>query len=329
MTDRSPGRRFRFEGGTITEQTSLDSSKFGLTKTETDLSGYFEDMPSYLERLVGGTSSGSEEDCIFCSFKLDSDNGRYSTTTGGEPLVASVSEHQRLWDDGVVLTYNPNGWHLVNEILFPKYHTKNDDFLESDLTASLQSAFDQWQRHTSGLKSTTVSESDYYHGVVMNLRSGQSISHAHIHCYTSAHTRRDFNDQRIPLFSIEANSWRALSTAVPFDHPRLEFSISEIPAGGSFAMPEVMSILALAAKQTYEDLMGTVPPMSLGWFTQPTTGRYTILIHPMQRRGTVQAFQSVRLHKFDKETVNDTLCHPLQKNISSMIETEPLEYERE
>jgi hypothetical protein len=327
MVEEFSHRRYRFQNGAISSRPLLNSSELGLTKAESDLSEYLKGMSSYIERLAGDHSVSNKADCVFCSFDIESKGRAYSTSAGKESFVATEDQHNKLWDEEIVLTFNPDGWHLVNEIIFPRDHIGNKDLLESDLSYILETAFNQWKRHAGGLKKTPVSESDYYHGSVMNLRSGQSVTHGHLHCYTSTHELREFDDQGTSLFSVEINSWKIFIKAIPFDHPRLEFTIPKVPANKSYSIAEVGSLLGMAASRTYEAFTDMTPPMSLGWFFDPSMDSYSVLVHPMQRRGTVQVFQSTLLHKFNEEQVADTFRPELKEKLLELSKGASITYE--
>lgn len=204
---------------------------------------------------------------------------------------------------------------LINEIFLPRKHKQMVEFLENDLRSIIEQGQSRWRRHRTGLEESPF-DANYYHGIVSNVKYGQSIQHAHIHYYTSSHDRKDYVDARTLLKKVKTEGGIAKIYVVPFDHPRLEIKLEKVSD-----FPQIGSQIFRIGKSVYKGLFGTDLPLSIGWFSDTTRGKEVIL-HPMQRRGTIQEFQKSTFHQFSSSEVVRTFEPILEETIRDYSEVE-------
>lgn len=300
--DPSNHERYRFENDILTRRPALNETKLGPTKSRTDVEEFFSNFKNYLER-VGGKERDNIDSCPFCNFELNTNNKVYETSQGKENFISTNEIHQRCWNDGYVLTYNPSGWHLVNEIFFPREHKNMKQFLNDDLKNILSHAYHRWERHQEGLKQFSINE-EYYHALVVNFRYGQSVQHGHIHCYSSKHPRKVYDQEQAFIGKLKSSIGTADIQLVPFDHPRLniEFDIN-FDSSSADKTSKIGYNIYKTGLATYESLFETEPPMCLGWFVDKNIKTCSFLLHPMQRRGTIQEFQTPIFQQFSTSAI--------------------------
>lgn len=312
----SASKRYRFVRDNIVERTSLRGTELGVTKNDHDARGYLSSLPDYLMRLAD-QHDASPEECPFCAFELDSDSAAYLTDDGTEPFVSTSQVHESCWDQGWILTYNPSGWHTVNELVLSRGH-RPTDALVGTATEWLPMALSRWSRHGDALERREDGpETDaLHHGVVANLRAGQSVTHGHVHCYTSVHDRQTYADARKAVLSTGTAKQSVHASLVPFDLPRVIVQID--PDGGATRETTVAAfgeVCATACVETFADLCGVAPPATIGWFYEPVDATYEVVYQPMQRAGSMEAFYAGRFHKFDASDLVDAIKPILSRHL--------------
>lgn len=282
---------------------TLDGSKSGFVK-------YTSNFGNYIKRL-SGKNQDSSEDCVFCEFDLNITDGYYEKDDGREIFVAESSVHERIWDSGLILTYNPNGWHIINELILPRRHEKMDHII-TYLDEIFTIASSRWELYEEELESIHgINVDDLRYALVANVRSGQSVDHAHTHCYVSDYDVPDLFNKTVSVCDLRVRSLSANLSFAPLDHPPIVIEMNP-----DCCVPE--SLLAGAIQEATEiavrllvELFETLPPMSIGCFY--SDGKYTVISYPIQRRGTIQHFQEGRFQKFSTTGVQATLRERLKR----------------
>jgi hypothetical protein len=293
-------KRYRFVHDDLTTRPPVRGTELGVTKDDPGVRDYLAALPDYLTRLAN-EHDGSSEGCPFCAFEIDPEAAAYLTDDGREPFVSTPRTHRSCWDRGWMLTYNPSGWHTINELVVPREH-RPTDALVGTATDWLPITYSRWARHGDALERRTdrPGTEALHHGVVANLRAGQSVAHGHAHCYTSVHDRQTHPAAREAILSTRAAKRRVDVSLVPFDLPRV---VVRTDAGRGTDWETTMAAFgeacATACLKTFADLCGVAPPASVGWFYDPTDTTYEVAYQPMRRAGSMESFYSGRFHRFD------------------------------
>lgn len=313
MTPSAPNsrlsrRRYQFRNGLLEEAQPLELTRGSFSQMREDFLEYCRGMRSYLKRLAN-TAPADESECPFCSLRLDENQRAYVSQNGMHPFVDHPEAHVQLWKEGVIVTSNSMGWHLISELVIPRTHVT--DFV-STLACSrkpLETALSRWYVHRLALRKVLSDDVDVYHGIVINQKAGQSVAHSHYHCYTTVHPL-------IPLGAwLQLPAVGRLETLPAFDiradlrdHPglvgisRLDKFPENVP--DYLGIVGAMLSIADAFRQVQEDIYGSEIPASTGWFLTWPASR--CLIHatvPLARYGTLQVFQGDRFLKFRPDIV--------------------------
>lgn len=308
-------RRYRFHYGKLTDLESLDQEGAYLYQSREDFLGYSRALLPYLGRLAGNATSNREK-CPFCSFTIDHEQRAYTNPIRVHPFVDKVERHLDLWNKGVIITSNVNGWHLVSELIIPRQH-----FTELDPTLPINeklidSSILRWSTHQQELLRIlqNVALKQCYHGLVYNQRAGQSVSHFHYHCYTTIHPLAPLSSWlKLPVVCRTATTPSFEIRISLDDHPglvaicladKLPLYTSEDFSGIVNLMQAVSTIFGIVHNHLY----GAAIPASFGWFLLPNTNPQLIYAAiPIKRHGTLQAFQADRFRKFNRETIVTTV----------------------
>ena len=304
-------RRFEFRNGALTEVRPLVSAGGYLYQSREDFIQYWMDFDSYLRRLADGGSS-EDQTCPFCSLTFSSELGGYVNPNRVHPFVDQIEVHFKLWESGVIVTSNSAGWHLVSELVIPREHvTALDSILERGHKL-IQLCISRWYTHRRELSKILPVQAAQitYHGIVLNQRAGQSVTHFHYHCYTSIHplialsTWLEFpvigRTVTTPSFDIRASGdddpdLVAISVLDRFYQDELE-AFEKVGT--------LMLSIARMFKGIQTRLYGFEIPASVGWFLLAYPKPYLIYaVIPMKRHGTIQAFQGDRFRKFRMDSV--------------------------
>lgn len=314
--------RYRFKNDTLVEESPIYQGAHSATMDRSDFREYLETFSTYLNRL-GRFDTSSDSMCTFCDFELDLDRGCYVVNDHVEKFVSTTQNHQEIWQDGLILTYNPNGWHLINELIIPRTHTNMIDHLLDDTKQIFSLSYARWKRHSTAIKSEYAdSDIDYYHAAVVNLGAGQSVWHAHTHCYTSDFNRAEYRNDEIPLVDVKTEHSQVEISVVPLDHPRLVYTMNIESVENSDQVSHSIHRLFKIGIEVMESLFDMIPPMSIGWFCSQDFSDLQMIIHPMQRTGTAQVFHKPLLHKFSTQTVSVEVQETLIKHLITLYPKE-------
>lgn len=222
----------------------------------------------------------------------------------------------KLWKDGLVVIPNNDGWHSISELVITKEHHTSLDFEQKYIHSLLDTCFQRWQIHRSNLTKVLPGKISkrLYHGIAYNQRAGQSVSHLHLHCYSTLHPLEPLPHwlempvvhtmQSSPIFKIHHSD---------DDHPDL-IAISrldEISLRSTITLEDLydslLSVTKLINKLSFA-LYKCVVPASLGWFYILYPTPYLIYASiPLKRRGTIQSFQGDKFHKFNPEVIRSSI----------------------
>jgi hypothetical protein len=280
-----------------------------------DFREYLKTFSAYLSRL-GSRGDQNDTACTFCDFELNIKRGGYEVGERVERFVSTDQNHQALWDDGLILTYNPSGWHLINELIIPRKHTAMIDYLLSDTKQIFSTSHTRWERHSAAITAEYADQhTDYHHAMVANVGAGQSVWHGHVHCYTSDFDTAEHRDERLPLAEVDTDIGPVKISVVPLDHPRLVYTINIESVGTDAEAGQSIHRLFKTGVEVMKYLFDMIPPMSIGWFCSQDFTDIRMLLHPLQRTGTAQVFQRPKLHKFSTQTVSETVREALIKQL--------------
>jgi hypothetical protein len=283
-----------------------------------DFREYLQTFSTYLDRL-GTRNDPKNTTCTFCDFQLDPQRGGYKVGERVEQFVSTTRTHQELWDDGLILTYNPSGWHLINELIIPRTHTSMIEYLLNETKDIFSTSYARWERHSVALTTEYADRhTDYYHAMVANLGAGQSVWHGHVHCYTSDFDTAEYREQRISLVEADTNIGPVKVSVVPLDHPRLVYTMDIESIGADAQTARSIHRLFNTGVGVMKSLFNMIPPMSIGWFCSQDFTDLRMLLHPLQRTGTAQVFQRPELHKFSTQTVSAAVQDVLINKLTEM-----------
>lgn len=313
-----PPSRYRFVQNNIQPRPALKETSLGLTKNNRSFCDYMSKNKNYVDRLAKNNSK-STNNCPFCKFKIEPQNRQYSKGNREEQFVSTLKTHQSLWNKGLILTYNPSGWHLINELIISRAHVSNERLTKKG-EKWLPVARSRWGHHRIGLKELNkgINMKDIHHGVAVNLRAGQSINHGHIHCFTSIHERKMYLSAREPIISEKIKNYEVDAYIVPFNIPRVIIEIS--PENIDNMMDSVATVVEFSINafiNSFTDLCSWNPPATISVFTKPDKNKYELIYHPMQRIGIMEHCYENIFHKFKTEKVAEVLKPKLLKKLNS------------
>lgn len=287
-----------------------------------DFSEYLKNFSTYLNRLEGNSDPGKES-CTFCDFEIDLGRGGYVVNDRVEQFVSTTQVHKELWEQGLILTYNPSGWHLINELVIPRKHMNMIDYLLNKTKDIFSTSYNRWERHSAAIETEYADRhTDYYHAAVVNLGAGQSVWHGHAHCYTSDFDTAVCHDDRLSLAEVEAEMGPIEISVVPLDHPRLVYSMDIESVRNDVQLHQSIHQLFKTGVEVMRSLFEMVPPMSIGWFCSQDFTDLRMILHPMQRTGTAQVFQRPSLHKFSTKTISTEVQDTLLKQLTASYQNE-------
>jgi hypothetical protein len=179
--------RFVFHQGVLEANRPLQKSKGKFNQSRGDFLQYCGSLDVYLKNLA---NEGQERNCPFCTLSLDNRQNAYINNQRVYPFVDHQDKHSKLWEEGLIVLPNYDGWHLVSELVIPRQHNTILDYDQEYFHSALDMCFHRWQTHKSYLTEILPRKiiKKLTHGIVCNQRVGQSIPHLHLHCYSTIHS---------------------------------------------------------------------------------------------------------------------------------------------
>lgn len=315
-------RRFRFHDGVIKEIKPLKKVGEYYYQLRKDFLNYSKSFTFYLKRM-SNKDIAEDYDCPFCSLTYDSQLNVYRNSSSTYECVDLANIHKQLWEEGLIIIPNLNGWHLINELVIPKDHITDGSLSRTSEHKIIESCLSRWLIHRRKIGEIFHKDSiqNAYQGIVINQQLGQSITHLHYHVYTTLHPLQILN-----------SCWRfqrigKIKTKPPFeirisldDHPEL-VAISLVNKAELHELDKIlyssiglMQEICYIFKAIIIQLFGFSIPLSAGWFLLFYPKPYLIYsIVPMKRHGTLQVFQGDLFRKFESKVLISSVKSALTK----------------
>lgn len=306
-------KRFQFRNGELHAITSLGYSDGYFSLLDRRFADYCKGLSEYLERLSEVQKMAPGE-CPFCSMTFDATQRSYINKNGMHAFVRGLDAHHDLWDRGLIVTSNRNGWHLVSELIIPRAHVVDVSDALTAYPAVLDECLSRWRVHKTALAPVAKEyHVSIYHGLVVNKRVGQSVRHCHFHCYTTCHELRVLRewDRCVPICSVAVvppfevraslDDHPTLMAKARLDVPTSSRSPSRLSANAMMTVFQVVTALQ-------QGIFRSSPPGSVGWFlSHPPHDEGIFAAVPVHRHGTIQVFQGDRFRKFRRESIEQAL----------------------
>jgi hypothetical protein len=306
-------QRFVFHQGVLEASRPLQKSKGKFHQSREDFLQYCRDLDVYLRNLVNEIQ---DRECPFCTLSLNNRQNAYTNDQRAYPFVDHRAQHSKLWEEGLIVLPNYEGWHSVSELVIPRKHFAILDYEQEYFNAALDMCFRRWQTHRSHLTKILPRKINkkLIHGIVCNQRVGQSISHSHFHCYSSLHLLEEMPRWlRMPVIHTTQSQPPFRIHLSEDDHPDIiaicqlkERDVHDIEVIEK-ALRDLLAVSKLVSNVSFALYERSVP-CSVGWFFVPYPSPCLIYAFiPLKRHGTLQSFQGDRFHKFSPNVIRASI----------------------
>lgn len=306
-------QRFVFHQGVLEASRPLQKSKGKFHQSREDFLQYCRGLDVYLRNLVNEVQ---DRDCPFCTLSLNTSQNAYTNDQRVYPFVDQRDKHSKLWEEGLIVLPNYEGWHSVSELIIPREHCTILDYEQDYFHSALDMCFRRWQTHRSHLTKILPRKiiKKLIHGIVCNQRVGQSISHSHLHCYSTLHLLEEMPHWLgMPVIHTTQSQPRFRIHFSEDDHPDIiaicqlkERDVHDIEVIEK-ALRALLAVSKLVSRVSFALYEGSVP-CSAGWFFVPYPSPCMIYAFiPLKRHGTLQSFQGDRFHKFNPNVIRASI----------------------